>query len=165
MSNRMKSGLIVVATLLLGFLLGVVVVGSLHRRRIAHLREFNDRGGVASVIRRQVRPRPEQRAPLREILKQYEPRLRQMRESHREEMERVLDSLADELGAVLTPAQMRRLRRHGPAVPQEPGIEPGRGRREGRGAGGGAERRRPRRERSGEVPPDKPPPPPLPPAE
>jgi hypothetical protein len=138
MSDRVKSGLIIAVTLLLGFLVGMLATGAVHRARITRLREFQSRGAIASVIRHRVRPSPEQREPVREILQKYEPRLRQMREAHREEMERVLDSLADELGAVLTPAQMRRLRRHGPS--HEPGPGPGDRRMRGRRRHDGRER-------------------------
>jgi hypothetical protein len=150
MSNRLKSALIVAATLVLGILVGAVAVGALHHRRINRIRELRDRDGIASVIRRQVRPSPEQREPLRAILRTYEPRLSQMRQSHREEMERVLDSLADELDDVLTPAQMQRLRRNGPPPPGEPGMRRGRGERRGGK----------HRERDGDMPAGPPPEPP-----
>ncbi len=111
MGNRMKSGLVIVATLVLGFLLGVMVDSSLHRRRFERLRELHRRGGIASVIKRRARPTPEQREELKAIWRHFNPRFRELRERHHYQMRDLLDSLHTELKQVLTPEQVRRLRR------------------------------------------------------
>lgn len=122
MSNRMKSGIVIGLTLLLGFALGMLVTSTLHRRRFENLRRLQHPGGIAAHILHEARPDREQRQQLRGILKRYEPRLRDMRRTHQEEMRQVLDSLRSELGDVLTPDQLRRLRRRPPDMPP-PGVE------------------------------------------
>ena len=98
------------ATLLLGIVLGVLGAGALANARADRLAGARGEGGFVSHMESILQPTPEQAEILRPILEGYEARNREIMRSANEGLRSTLESMEAELDSLLTPEQARRLR-------------------------------------------------------
>jgi len=152
MQTRTKSAFLLLAVLALGVVIGILVSGVLHNRRMDRIARIRTGPGIVQLVERAVQPESEeQRAQIREIMEGAAPRFAETFQRTQEEMRTLSDSVMSELEAVLTPEQLESLRSHMLLRRGRPPADEWRGKeRQGR---------RPPRE--GGSPPDgRPPPPP-----
>ncbi len=108
MTDRTKSVLLIVATLVIGMVLGSLVTGAIANRRLDNLAEA--RGRISAFFLDAVEPESEeQAAAIREVLDAAAPRFKEIFESTRGEMMRLSDSVMAELDPILTDEQKKRL--------------------------------------------------------
>lgn len=165
MSPRTKSILLLLATLVIGLLLGALANGYLVRQRLDRLGNLMTPDGFSARLEQVVKPTSEQqREALRKVLEGAAPKAIQIMRQSRQDMRALNDSVKAELEDILSGEQMARLeehlrfRRRGPWRDGRPRLEePGPPRPP-------RFRRRMGRD-SGRVHPDSMPPPPPPPME
>ncbi|MFH1312491.1 MAG: hypothetical protein ABIJ00_04620 [Candidatus Eisenbacteria bacterium] len=109
MSTRSQTTLIVVATLVIGILIGLFLAGPvLHR----HLRPPFPGGrpdGFASAIEMLIDPEPDQVEAVRSILAEHSERFSDISSEFRSEISAVMDSMRNDLDPILTDEQKERL--------------------------------------------------------
>jgi hypothetical protein len=142
MKPQTKSIFVVIATLIIGMLLGALINGSI--RSQIHDRVFNgprqDRFG--QMMERIIQPDSTQAEAIHELMDRYAPRFAEQHQRHTAEMKYLVDSLNEELAPILTEEQMARLmdrlnrfergmrrpgQRQGPGQGMRPGMGPGQG--------------------------------------
>ncbi len=107
MQAKAKSAAIIIATLLIGMLLGALAYGQFLQHRF---RAIPRPGHFAAFTEKFIEPRDaDQRREIRRVLRSAAPRLRQLDRQHRESMRALLDSVHAELGTLLTPEQLERM--------------------------------------------------------
>lgn len=110
MKARTKSALLLVATLVIGGLIGALVTGAVVNNRLDALRGLRERGGFAERMEEVIQPRDAaQQAEIRAVLEASHERFEAMRRRHREEFRANRDSLRAELAPLLSPDQQTRL--------------------------------------------------------
>jgi uncharacterized membrane-anchored protein YhcB (DUF1043 family) len=111
MNTKAKVALIIIVTLVIGIVLGAMLNRAFLRHRIQ--RAFADRNpaGMVSFIERNIRPTPEQREQIREILEKHRKKSAEMREKYMMDMQAEFESMEAELNPILTPEQKNRLKR------------------------------------------------------
>jgi hypothetical protein len=109
MSVKWKSFFIIVATLVIGILIGVFLAGPVLHRRVE--RRHIDRGPelFTQMMERVIQPTAEQREAVRAVLKEHSARLEELHEDFRTEMVTTIDSLKADLDPILTDEQKARL--------------------------------------------------------
>ena len=113
MQTRTKSAFLLLTVLVLGMLIGILVSGVMHNRRMQRIARIRTGPGIAQLVERAVEPESEeQRARIREIMEGAAPRFEEVFERTQEEMRALSDSVMAELEAILNPEQMEELRRH-----------------------------------------------------
>jgi hypothetical protein len=113
MQTRTKSAFLLLAVLVLGMVIGILVSGVMHNRRMQRLARIRTGPGIAQLIERAVEPQSEeQRARIREVMKGAAPRFEQVFEHTQEELRALSDSVMAELEGILDPQQMEELERH-----------------------------------------------------
>lgn len=113
MNMRTKTTLIIIVTFLLGIIVGIVGLNSIHHYRMKkqfHLLRTPD--GFPRFIERIIEPTETQRQQMVDVLEKYSPRFRSVMDSHRNQMEAMLDSMLTDLEPILTQAQLDRLQEH-----------------------------------------------------
>lgn len=126
-SPRTKSVLILLATLLLGALLGAVLTGWWVQQRTDRIRAVRTADGFVERVLKRVEPTSAaQRDTVEVIARKRAEQLHRLRRAHRADTRAVLDSLRQDLRPVLTEEQLSRMERRMPRH------------------GGDGERRRPR---------------------
>lgn len=140
MNTKLKVALIIIVTLVIGVVLGASLNRAFVRHRIQ--RAFADRNprGMVSFIERNIRPTPDQREKIREILEKHRKKTADMREKFMMDMQAEFESLEAELDPILTPEQKNRLKRRRLSPWRDHGRFP--------------DRRGPRRKPPGEKPPE-----------
>jgi hypothetical protein len=145
MTARTKSTLILLATLVLGLVLGSLITGAVANRRLDRISEMRTARGMAFFLERAVQPETEeQRVAIRAVLDSAAPAFTEEIRASRERMRTLSDSLRAALEPLLTDAQKARLeegmrvRRGGPPFGPRgdrppPGEEPRRLRPDGHG--------------------------------
>ena len=125
-SPRTKSIALLVATLLLGIVLGAVLNAWWAHERFERIRRLRTAGGFEQMVLRTVEPQsPEQREEIEQVVMGAAERLDSLRARHWGELRSVIDSMRVELEPVLTDEQMQALsdrirmhrRRPGPPPP------------------------------------------------
>ena len=125
-SPRTKSIALLVATLLLGIVLGAVLNAWWAHERFERIRRLRTAGGFEQMVLRTVEPQsPEQREEIEQVVMGAAERLDSLRARHWGELRSVIDSMRVELEPVLTDEQMQALsdrirmhrRRSGPPPP------------------------------------------------
>jgi hypothetical protein len=127
MNVKLKSGLILVSTLILGMILGSVITGSILRNRVFDRMEtLRTERGFVDRIERMIRPDEDQREQVHQILSRHFDRMKEIGTRMHKNFEAMNDSLLQDLNKVLRPEQlerfksrMERMRRFGP--PGRPG--------------------------------------------
>ena len=108
MTDRTKSVLLIVATLVIGMVLGSLVTGAIANRRLDSLAEA--RGRMSAFFVDAIEPESEEQAEaIREVLDGAAPRFKEIFEATRGEMKRLSDSVMAELDPILTDEQKERL--------------------------------------------------------
>lgn len=110
MNLHVKTSLILLATLLLGFALGVISTGWFVKKRF----DMNVQGPnrYSGILLRIIDPSDEQLGPLTAIIDSAETRFRLINGRHRDEMTALIDSIQLEIAPILTPEQQQRLNEH-----------------------------------------------------
>ncbi len=109
MSIQWKSTFIIVATLVIGILVGVFLAGPvMHRHLRPHLAERGP-GVFTPMIERIIQPAPDQEEAVRAVLDKHSARLADMHEDFRAGMVATMDSLRKDLDSILTDEQKARL--------------------------------------------------------
>jgi uncharacterized membrane protein len=104
-----RSALILLATLLIGALLGALITGALAQRRISRVAEMRERG-FGMHIERIIQPRDEeQREALRAVLEVAAQRHQEIMRGAREQLEDQLRQMREELFPLLDEEQRQRL--------------------------------------------------------
>ena len=110
MSVRIKTGIIILVTLLIGVVIGILIDRTIMRnqfkQKFAGMRRPQ---GMIMMFERIIEPDESQYQELREILKRYSQKLHEIVEKSRKEMDTVMDSLKTELDPILTDEQKERL--------------------------------------------------------
>ena len=105
MNVKTKITVMFIATFIVGIIVGALINGAYHKRRIARINEMRQRGGFAEFIIDTVQPDEAQLIKVREILDRYSARLSEIRRQNRVQFETSSDSMRSELSAVLTTEQ------------------------------------------------------------
>ncbi len=129
MSPRTKSTLLLLATLVIGLVLGALLNGYFVRQRLDRIGHFATPLGFGERIERAIEPTSEeQREAIRAVLDDAAPKAVAIMRESRSRMAALNDSVKAELGNVLSEDQMKRLdermrlrRRRGPF---RPGLPP-----------------------------------------
>lgn len=110
MSARVKSILLIVATLLIGLLLGALLNARLAEQRMERIASLRSERGFVRYMEDVVAPANEaQREALRDVLHRAGERMAAHQERSRQEARAMLDSTRAELAEILTPEQLQRL--------------------------------------------------------
>jgi hypothetical protein len=113
MQTRTKSAFLLLAVLVLGMVIGILVSGVLHNRRMQSIARIRTGPGMEQLIERAVEPESEEQAArIREVMQVAAPRFAEVFASAHQEMQALSDSVMSELEAILSPEQMEELRRH-----------------------------------------------------
>jgi len=152
MQTRTKSAFLLLAVLVLGMVIGILVSGVLHNRRMQSIARIRTGPGIEQFIERAVEPESEEQAArIREVMQVAAPRFAEVFASAHQEMQALSDSVMSELEAILSPEQMEELRRH---MEMRRGVPP---------SGEWRSRQRPGRRPPRDAPGDGGPPPGMPP--
>ncbi|HEX7071987.1 MAG TPA: hypothetical protein VF190_14330 [Rhodothermales bacterium] len=110
MSPRTKSVLLIVATLLIGLVLGALLNARLAERRMERLASLRSERGFVRFMEEVVQPTDEaQREAMHEVFRRTGERMAEHQERSRRDAMAILDSSRQELAEILTPEQMQRL--------------------------------------------------------
>jgi hypothetical protein len=111
MNTKVKIVLIIIVTLVIGIVLGAMLNRAFLRHRIH--RAFSDRNpvGIVSFMEKSIRPTPDQREQIREVLEKHRKKSLDIREKFMMDMQAEFESLEAELDPILTPEQKKRLLR------------------------------------------------------
>ncbi len=113
MTPRSKSILLIVATLVIGGLIGALVHARLSEARIERISAYRSDRGFIRFVERGIGPTDDrQQEEIRRIVSSAADRAADVSMRHREEMRAIMDSTRSALFHILTPEQMERLRQH-----------------------------------------------------
>ena len=130
-----KSTLIIAATLLLGFVLGLLASGALARQRVRRLAEMRTPPGFSSRVEQVIQPTDDaQREAIRRVLQDAAQRNHEIYSRIRQDLRASLEQMREELEPILTDQQLNRLERLGRGAE---GFMPPRGDRRMRSPGAG----------------------------
>jgi uncharacterized membrane protein len=114
MKTGTKSTVIILATLLLGFAIGILASGALARQRVRRLAEMRTRPGFSSRVEEVIQPTDDaQRAAIREVLEAAGLRNHEIYSRTRQELQASLEQMREQLEPLLTEEQLKRLQRLG----------------------------------------------------
>jgi hypothetical protein len=128
MSIRTKTILIIIATLLIGMILGILVSGPLMRHHFERPPKFaqSERSKhFVTLFERLIQPQDNQREAVVEILDRYSKRIEGLDSRHRLEMQALFDSMQTELSPILTEEQKVELTKRLKWPPGPPPHPPG----------------------------------------
>jgi hypothetical protein len=134
-SPRTKSIALLVATLLLGVVVGALLNAWWAHERFERIRRLRTPGGFEQIVTRTVQPTsPKQRQEIEAVVGRTAQRLDSLRTRHWREVRRLVDTMRTDLEPVLTEEQLSALdrriemhrRRPGPPGPGLRGPGPGR---------------------------------------
>jgi len=109
-----RSTLIILATLLLGFVIGLLASGALARQRVRRLAEMRTRPGFSSRVEEVIRPIDDaQRDAIRRVLEEAGLRNTEIYSRTREDLRASLEQMREALEPLLTEEQLERLQRLG----------------------------------------------------
>ena len=110
MNPRVKSGLLLVATLILGMVLGGLLTGAIVQRRLESFAKIQTPVGMSLFLEDVIQPHSdEQREAIRAVLDAAGPGFIAIMEQTREEMKALRDSVRRALEPLLTEEQLKRL--------------------------------------------------------
>lgn len=112
MNLQLKSALIIIATMVIGILIGTFIVAPLAARRyLAKMETLRHRAGLAYGIERMILPDRSQKEYVEPVIRKYSERFEMLFQKHRREVQTLVDSLEAELNPLLTEEQKQRLER------------------------------------------------------
>jgi hypothetical protein len=127
MNVKIKTALIIIITLVIGIALGAMLNRALLRHRIHKAFAVHKPDRLVYFMEEMIQPQPEQREQLRAILEKHSARMEEMRHQFFTKTQAERESFLKELETVLTPEQMKRLKKGPPSF--FPGRRPFRDRR------------------------------------
>lgn len=108
MTPRVKSLLLLLATLLIGIVLGGIINARMAEERMERIASMRSSRGLLRYMERMIEPQDaQQRAAVRAILEHAAERMTDVSEQRRREIQAIVDSARAELEQVLTAEQMR----------------------------------------------------------
>ena len=111
MKPATQSALILLATLILGFVVGALATGALRSHRMVRVERLRERGGFVEHMERAIEPRDQnQRSEILPILEATAERNRLIIDSAHGELRKALDAMITELEPYLDEAHLRRFR-------------------------------------------------------
>jgi len=110
MNTKVKIVLIIIVTLVIGIVLGAMLNRAFLRHRIHKAFAARNPMGMVSIMERSIRPTPDQREQIREILENHMKKSSDIRDKFMMEMQAEFESLEAELDPILTPEQKKRLK-------------------------------------------------------
>lgn len=110
MNMKTKITAMFLVTFIVGMVVGALLNGAIHKRRIEKIREMRGRGGFKNLIIGTVNPDETQKILVLEILDKYENKIQEMRNQDRAKFQTINDSMMIELSSVLTPEQNQLLK-------------------------------------------------------
>ena len=126
MKTHTRSMLVIVATLLIGILIGALGHGAFRGRRFRHIARLKTQEGFVTRMEGVIQPEPAQQEAVRQILTQYVQLLEQVRLLLFAQLGAETDSMRTRLAPILTEEQkarldeeLKRLRRRPPPPPSE----------------------------------------------
>jgi Spy/CpxP family protein refolding chaperone len=118
MNIKWKIAIHIVATLLIGILIGALLNRTLVQRRIKNILEMRAAGLLAPRPERDLKPMsPEQEKKIREILDKHAGRLAEIHQRFDGEIQSAFKSLSQEIYPILTPEQRDQFKRMIPGPP------------------------------------------------
>ncbi|MFH1221381.1 MAG: hypothetical protein V1694_13140 [Candidatus Eisenbacteria bacterium] len=112
MNTCQRAILVVVATLMIGVVIGALVVGPLvARQHFRHLDKLRTRQGFAGRLEEIIKPDGAQAGPVREILTKYSAQFEELNTQYHASTKALADSLRKNLDPILTDVQRDRLER------------------------------------------------------
>lgn len=110
MKPATQSALILFATLIIGFVVGMFATGALGSHRLARVERLRERGGFIEHMEQAIQPHDEeQRSAILPILEATAQGNREIIESAQAELRTAIESMIAELEPLLDEAQLRRL--------------------------------------------------------
>jgi Spy/CpxP family protein refolding chaperone len=109
MNIKIKTTLIILITFIIGMLAGSMITQAYIKYRMKKFLSMDMPAGFANHFERIIEPTDEQRKALREILYKYGKKMSEMRQKIREEFLPIDKAMREELDAILTPEQKKRL--------------------------------------------------------
>jgi hypothetical protein len=123
MNVKLKMTFVILATLILGIIIGAMLSRVLIQNRIRNIISKRNPAVFVPFFEDRIEPRPRQSNEIREILRKYAKRIDEIHANFRVELESSFESLRTELEPLLTPEQKKRLER---GLPGRPPWQPGR---------------------------------------
>ncbi|HHG85145.1 MAG TPA: hypothetical protein ENJ82_10410 [Bacteroidetes bacterium] len=111
MKGKTKSILVLLATLVIGMILGGMIAGHIFHSRVAHMRAMREGGKFTSHLIELATPSPEQRTAITPILDGYGKRMEMMHQRHIQEIVENHKLLREQLSQHLDSSQMKTLNR------------------------------------------------------
>ena len=113
MNARAKSALVLLATLLIGMVLGALLFGTVQRQRFQHALRLARPDRFTASVEQVIRPVDDaQRQAVRRVLQEFDTQIRADRQEKSQHMRAQLDSLQSRLSSLLDETQLARLREH-----------------------------------------------------
>jgi len=113
MTPRGKSALILVATLVIGMVLGALLFGAVQRQRFRNALRLARPDRFVASVEHVIQPTDEsQRRAVRQVLEEFDAQMRRNRIEAAQHLRAELDSLQTHLAPLLTDAQRQRLQEH-----------------------------------------------------
>ncbi|KEQ13131.1 hypothetical protein [Endozoicomonas numazuensis] len=108
-SNKARSLLILLATLMIGCLLGVLTVGMVVRDKVQTARQFTQKEGFVLQIESVLKPSVRQQPKLNPILNRYSEKVQGIFALSRTSLQLEMDAMMEELSTVVSEQQLDRL--------------------------------------------------------
>ncbi|MCK4762226.1 MAG: hypothetical protein KAW12_08515 [Candidatus Aminicenantes bacterium] len=108
---KVKTALILIVTLLMGIIIGAMLYRAISQHKIKELLDMKTREGFARNLERAIQPTAGQQEGVKIILDKYAPQFADINRQHMEKTRELVQSMRDELVEILTPGQMRNMRR------------------------------------------------------
>ncbi|MCP2619797.1 hypothetical protein NLC35_00910 [Candidatus Aminicenantes bacterium AC-334-K16] len=116
MNVKIKTTLIILATLILGVILGAGLHRLYIQHRIKKIFTLQRPPIMARTLERVIQPTPEQRIRIRRILHRHTQRLLEIRREYETKLRQEMTAIQREIDPILTPQQRKRLERRTPPL-------------------------------------------------
>jgi len=107
---KTKAIIIVIATLLIGFLLGVLTSAQIRHSKLRKMRMSVSGRDFAEMMMEVINPDDQQRIELEQVMKSYENRTHEMQSEFRRDFDSVSTAFKRDIDTLLTPDQLARVR-------------------------------------------------------
>ncbi len=109
MNIRLKTTLIIIATLIIGIIFGALLSRAYLHHRIRRAFTMVNPNRFMTFFEQTISPTPEQREQIRKIIQKHTKTVSELQKNLRDGMDSSFESLRKELDSVLTPEQKERL--------------------------------------------------------
>jgi len=111
MTNKSKTSLILIFTLLIGVIIGSLITGFIRQQRVHRFNRMKPQEKFIHAMERIIKPTDDQHSEINRILEKYYSKIHEVREQHQGELLAIFDSLRNDIGLILTDEQKNRLER------------------------------------------------------